>query len=58
MPTLAERLVARGYATAAFVASRVLDRRFGLARGFAPYDDRMAAEQTASTATPSARAAR
>ena len=45
VPTLASVLAGRGYATAAFVASRVLDRRFGLARGFATYDDRMAAEQ-------------
>jgi len=45
VPTLASVLEGRGYATAAFVASRVLDRRFGLARGFATYDDRMAAEQ-------------
>jgi choline-sulfatase len=44
VPTLATALAARGYATAAFIASRVLDRRFGLARGFQTYDDRMAAE--------------
>jgi tetratricopeptide (TPR) repeat protein len=45
VPTLATRLAARGYATGAFVSSRVLDRRFGLARGFDVYDDRMAAER-------------
>ncbi len=45
LPTLATALQGRGYATAAFVSSRVLDRRFGLGRGFAVYDDRMAAEQ-------------
>lgn len=45
IPTLAQVLSAQGYATAAFVASRVLDRRFGLARGFDQYDDRMAAEK-------------
>lgn len=45
IPTLATRLAARGYVTAAFVSSRVLDRRFGLARGFAFYDDRMPAEE-------------
>ncbi|HVN40349.1 MAG TPA: sulfatase, partial [Myxococcota bacterium] len=39
VPTLAERLHARGYATAAFVGAFVLDRRFGLARGFDVYDD-------------------
>ncbi len=45
LPTLAATLAARGYATGAFVASRVLDHRFGLDRGFDFYDDRMAAEQ-------------
>ena len=45
LPTLATVLKDRGYATAAFVASRVLDRRFGLDRGFGTYDDRMAAER-------------
>jgi len=45
VPTLASVLSAQGYATAAFVSSRVLDRRFGLARGFETYDDRMAAER-------------
>lgn len=39
-PTLAETLGAAGYRTAAFVSSFVLDRSFGLARGFATYDDR------------------
>ncbi len=37
--TLATRLSAAGYRTGAFVGSFVLDRRFGLARGFATYDD-------------------
>ncbi|MEM7051900.1 MAG: sulfatase-like hydrolase/transferase [Acidobacteriota bacterium] len=46
LPTLATRFAAAGYATAAVVASRVLDRRFGLARGFDHYDDSMAAEVT------------
>lgn len=45
LPTLATVLAKRGYATAAFVASRVLDRRFGLDRGFAVYDEGMAAER-------------
>jgi choline-sulfatase len=40
LPTLAERLHQAGYATAAFVGSLVLERRFGLARGFDVYDDR------------------
>jgi choline-sulfatase len=39
VPTLAEALAARGYDTAAFVSSFVLDRQFGLARGFGHYDD-------------------
>ncbi|HVG10755.1 MAG TPA: sulfatase-like hydrolase/transferase [Thermoanaerobaculia bacterium] len=45
VPTLAAVFSARGYVTAAFVASRVLDRRFGLARGFGHYDDKAPAEQ-------------
>ncbi len=45
VPTLAAAFSARGYATAAFVASRVLDRRFGLDRGFQVYDDKAPAEQ-------------
>ena len=40
-PTLATKLKALGYRTAAFVASYDLDRQFGLARGFDVYDDRM-----------------
>jgi choline-sulfatase len=39
--TLATVLGARGYATGAFVGAYVLDRRFGLARGFDHYDDRI-----------------
>ncbi|MDH5671988.1 MAG: sulfatase-like hydrolase/transferase [Myxococcales bacterium] len=37
--TLAERLAAAGYETAAFVSAFVLQRQFGLAQGFATYDD-------------------
>ena len=37
--TLAERLKAAGYATAAFVSGFPLDSRFGLAQGFDTYDD-------------------
>ncbi len=37
--TLATRLKASGYATGAFVAAVVLDRRYGLNRGFDVYDD-------------------
>jgi choline-sulfatase len=40
--TLAEALSAKGYETAAFVSSFVLDARFGLDQGFATYDDRVA----------------
>jgi arylsulfatase A-like enzyme/thioredoxin-like negative regulator of GroEL len=39
--TLATVLKARGYATGAFVGAYVLDRRFGLARGFDLYDDQI-----------------
>lgn len=38
--TLATILRARGYRTAAFISSFILDRRYGLARGFEVYDDR------------------
>src|SRR5262249_31968301 len=40
-PPLAPVLRERGYRTAAFVSSFILDRRYGLARGFETYDDRM-----------------
>ena len=39
VPTLAASFEAAGYETAAFVSSFVLDRQFGLARGFMRYDD-------------------
>jgi choline-sulfatase len=39
--TLAEALAAKGWQTAAFVGAFPLARRFGLARGFAHYDDTM-----------------
>ncbi len=41
LDTLATLLRPRGYATGAFVGAYVLDRRFGLARGFELYDDRI-----------------
>ena len=41
VPTLAERMRGGGFATAAFVSAFVLDRRFGLARGFDHYDDQV-----------------
>jgi arylsulfatase A-like enzyme len=43
--TLAEILRERGYATAAFVSSFVLDARFGFAQGFERYDDDFAPGQ-------------
>ncbi len=39
LPTLAEAFVKRGYETGAFIASFVLDSKFGLERGFQTYDD-------------------
>jgi arylsulfatase A-like enzyme len=41
LPTLASVLADRGWRTAAFLSSSVLDRRHGLDRGFEIYDDRM-----------------
>ncbi len=38
VPTIAERLAARGYATAAITSNPFLDPRFGLDRGFEAYD--------------------
>jgi arylsulfatase A-like enzyme len=46
IPTLAERLQASGYATAAVVGALVLDRRFGLGRGFGSYDDHVGGERS------------
>jgi arylsulfatase A-like enzyme/Tfp pilus assembly protein PilF len=45
VPTLATTLQAAGYRTAAFVSAFVLDRRYGLARGFDRYDDRVEIER-------------
>src|SRR5262249_3656211 len=42
--TLAERLAATGYRTAAFVSAAVLTRRYGLDQGFETYDDDLWAE--------------
>ncbi|HEY3233156.1 MAG TPA: sulfatase, partial [Polyangiaceae bacterium] len=44
-PSLAEALKSGGYASAAFVGSFVLDRRFGLARGFDYYFDNFSASR-------------
>jgi choline-sulfatase len=40
-PLVAEALSAAGFTTGAFVAAFPLDRRFGLARGFGTYSDRL-----------------
>ncbi len=52
VPTIASALSRLGYATGGFVASRVLDRRFGLARGFDLYDDAMVAERVGEQGYP------
>jgi arylsulfatase A-like enzyme/Flp pilus assembly protein TadD len=41
IPTLAESFLRAGYRTAGFVSGFPLDRRFGFARGFELYDDRL-----------------
>ncbi|MEZ4352204.1 MAG: sulfatase-like hydrolase/transferase [Myxococcota bacterium] len=41
VPLLAESFERAGYQTGAFVSAAVLDHRYGLARGFAHYDDRV-----------------
>lgn len=47
IPTLAELLKAQSYETAAFVAAFVLQKKFGLERGFHVYDDDLSsADQT------------
>ena len=50
-PVLAEQLKGAGYRTAAVVASFVLAKRFGLARGFDLYDDRLPDGREDRTAT-------
>lgn len=47
--TLPEILRERGYRTAAFVSSFVLDRRFGLSQGFDFYDDKVTSPGAAFT---------
>ena len=54
-PTLATLLKGRGYATAGFVAAYVLDRRFGLARGFDLYDDQVERRSTGASVLESER---
>src|ERR1051325_351091 len=53
-PLAAVELRAAGYSTAAFVSAFVLDRQFGLSRGFDEYDDHFAngaAERSAGETT-------
>ncbi len=57
VPTLATALKGAGYRTAAFVGAYVLDRRFGLARGFDTYDDRVPRVATATDTLEAARTA-
>ena len=45
VPTLATALGQAGFQTAAFVSAFVLDRRYGLNRGFSEYDDRFDLER-------------
>ena len=50
--TLAEVLAEAGYTTAAFIASQVLDRRFGLAQGFGFYADEINAADMGESGYP------
>jgi arylsulfatase A-like enzyme/Tfp pilus assembly protein PilF len=50
VPTLAEALKRQGYDTGAFVGSFVLNRKFGLDRGFIVYDDDFASDEPAPDA--------
>jgi arylsulfatase A-like enzyme/Flp pilus assembly protein TadD len=55
VPTLAEAYAAAGYDTAAFVSAFVLDRQFGLAQGFAHYDDSLDAATAPASSLESER---
>lgn len=48
IPTLAERFRERGYRTGAFLGAFVLDKRFGLDRGFDKYDDDLSGDDSLS----------
>lgn len=52
--TLAEILAQHGYASAAFVGTAVLDRRFGLQQGFDHYDDHIEKKRPAAEITDAA----
>lgn len=56
VPTLATVLHDAGYRTGAFVSAFVLDRRYGLARGFDVYDDRFEIERRGEATTAAAEA--
>ena len=56
IPTLAERLREAGHATGAVVGSQVLDRRYGLDRGFDFYDDRLRDRLAGGSGWPERRA--
>jgi arylsulfatase A-like enzyme len=58
IPTLAERLREAGYATGAVVGSQVLDRRYGLDRGFDHYDDQLTERVVGGSGWPERRADR
>ena len=58
IPTLAERLREAGYATGAVVGSQVLDRRYGLERGFDFYDDQLTDRIAGGSGWPERRADR
>jgi arylsulfatase A-like enzyme/Flp pilus assembly protein TadD len=57
LPTLPELLRDAGYETAAFVSSFVLERRFGLGRGWTNYDDNLTRDSTASDSLQRTRSA-
>lgn len=57
VPTLGTALKGAGYRTAAFVGAYVLDRRFGLARGFDVYDDRVPRQPQATDVLEASRPA-
>lgn len=52
IPVLAEVLQRQGYRTGAFIASFVLDKQFGLDRGFDYYDDNLDAGHGPTAADP------
>ena len=52
IPVLAELLQKRGYRTGAFIASFVLDKQFGLDRGFDYYDDNLGPDHAPAGVDP------